>query len=156
MNNRAAEHATFTIERHFDVPPTRAFAAWAEPEIKARWFAAPSDKCKELSRIQDFRVGGRDHLKGAWHGGQTSTFDAIYHDIVPNKRIIYSYEMHLDEKKISVSLATIEFKKSGSGTKMTVTEQGTFLDGYDDSGSREQGTKGLLDKLEAELKDLMT
>jgi hypothetical protein len=33
-----------------------------------------------------------------------------------------------------------------------LTEQGVFLDGYDDAGSRERGTKGLLDKLEAALK----
>jgi len=33
-----------------------------------------------------------------------------------------------------------------------LTEQGVFLDGYDDAGSRERGTKGLLDQLEASLK----
>ena len=34
-----------------------------------------------------------------------------------------------------------------SGTKMTVTEQGAFLDGYDDAGSRERGTGSLMDRL---------
>ena len=36
-------------------------------------------------------------------------FDSLYYDIVPDERIVYSYEMHLDDKRISVSLATIEF-----------------------------------------------
>jgi hypothetical protein len=32
-------------------------------------------------------------------------------------------------------------------TKLLVDEQGAFLDGYDDAGSRERGTGYLLDKL---------
>ena len=43
----------------------------------------------------------------------TTTFDAIYHDIVPRERIVYTYEMRLDERKISVSLATLQIKPAG-------------------------------------------
>jgi uncharacterized protein YndB with AHSA1/START domain len=100
----------------------------------------------------DFRVGGAERLKGRWANGVVSTFDAVYHDIVPNERIVYSYTMHLDEKKISVSLATMQLKSAGSGrTTLKVTEQGAFLDGYDDAGSRERGTGFLLDRLGASL-----
>jgi uncharacterized protein YndB with AHSA1/START domain len=81
-----------------------------------------------------------------------TTFDAIYHDIVPNKRLVYSYVMHIDEKKISVSLATMQISAAGDRhTRLTVTEQGAFLDGYDDAGAREKGTGFLLDKLGASL-----
>ena len=38
-----------------------------------------------------------------------------------------------------------------TGPTVTVTEQGTFFDGYDDAGSRERGTGFLLDKLGATL-----
>ncbi len=55
--------------------------------------------------------------------------------------------MHVDSAKISVSLATVEFKPAGSGTRLVFTEQGAFLDGHDDAGSREQGSRSLLDKL---------
>ena len=82
-----------------------------------------------------------------------STFDAIYHDVIPNERLVYSYEMHLDEKKISVSLATMQLTSEGGKTTLKVTEQGAFLDGYDDAGSREHGTGQLLDALGASLKD---
>jgi uncharacterized protein YndB with AHSA1/START domain len=70
---------------------------------------------------------------------------------VPNTRIISSYDMHLDDKRISVSLATVELEPAGAGTRLIYTEQGAFLDGYDDAGSREHGTRGLLDKLAAAL-----
>jgi uncharacterized protein YndB with AHSA1/START domain len=100
----------------------------------------------------DFRVGGRERVKGGFDGGVTTTFDAIYHDVVPRERIVYTYEMHLDERKISVSLATLEIEPVRPGrTKLKVCEQGAFLDGYDDAGKREHGTGDLLDKLGASL-----
>ena len=96
----------------------------------------------------DFQVGGRERVAGRWEGGVVSTFDAVYLDIVPNERIVYSYTMWLDEKKISVSLATMQIMPAGPGrATLKVTEQGAFLDGYDDAGSRERGTGFLLDKL---------
>jgi hypothetical protein len=61
--------------------------------------------------------------------------------------------MHLDERKISVSLATLEIEPVKPGrTKLKVCEQGAFLDGYDDADKREHGTGDLLDKLGASLK----
>jgi uncharacterized protein YndB with AHSA1/START domain len=76
-----------------------------------------------------------------------SSFDSVYQNIVPNERIIYSYAMQIDGVPISVSLATVEFKTAGTGTLLVITEQGAFLDGYDDAGSRERGTGMLLGRL---------
>ena len=52
-------HATFVVERTYDAAPSRVFAAWSEPEAKARWFGG-SDGEFEL----DFRVGGREFSRG--------------------------------------------------------------------------------------------
>jgi uncharacterized protein YndB with AHSA1/START domain len=96
-------------------------------------------------------VGGRERSTGGPPGGPTHCFDAVYQDIVPNQRIVYSYDMHLGDKRISVSLTTIELQPAGTGTRLVFTEQGVFLDGYDDAASREQGTRFLLDKLDQAL-----
>jgi hypothetical protein len=62
--------------------------------------------------------------------------------------------MHQGDKKISVSLATWELAPADAQkTILKVTEQGAFLDGYDDAGSREQGTGHLLDALGKSLLD---
>jgi uncharacterized protein YndB with AHSA1/START domain len=100
----------------------------------------------------DVRVGGRERAEGRWKSGVTSCFDAVYHDVIENERLVYTYEMHLEGKKISVSLATMELKPADAGTRLVVTEQGAFLDGYEDGGSREKGTGFLLDGLGASLK----
>ena len=151
MKPRATEHATFVIERNYSQAPARVFAAWAEPEAKARWFIGPSEWRRDGYQME-FRVGGREHLKVGPPGGDVHRFDCIYQDIVPSERIVYSYDMHVGDARISVSLATVEFKASGSGTRLVFTEQAVFLDGYDDAGRRERGTGELLEKLERSLR----
>jgi uncharacterized protein YndB with AHSA1/START domain len=149
-SGRSTQHGTFVVERAFSFAPAVVFAAWADPVGKARWFVGPG-AWQLLARDLDFRVGGHEHVSGQWPGG-TSAFNGTYHDIVPDERIVYTYDMRLNGKHISVSLATVEFKAEGAGTMLIITEQGVFLDGYDDAGSREQGTRTLLDQLEVVLR----
>jgi uncharacterized protein YndB with AHSA1/START domain len=151
MNERSTHHASFVIERNYDASPSKVFNAFADPRAKARWFIGPNEWIKDEYQL-DFRVGGREHLSGGEPGGQLHIFDAIYQDIVPNERIIFSYDMHIADQRISVSLTTVEFKPAGKGTRLTFTEHGVFLDGYDDDASRERGTRGLLDQLETALR----
>jgi len=70
---------------------------------------------------------------------------------VAEKRLVYVYDMYWQGKKISVSLASVEFVAAGKGTKLVLTEQHAFLDGYEDGGSRERGTLSLMDNLAASL-----
>jgi uncharacterized protein YndB with AHSA1/START domain len=150
MTERSTEHATFVMERIYAASPARVFAAWADPVQKAHWFVGPDDWIKVVQET-DFRVGGRERLATGPQGGTVHKFDCCYQDIVPDQRIVYTYDMHLDDVRISVSLTTVEFKPSGTGTRLIFTEQGVFLDGTDSAAQREQGTQGLLDKLGAAL-----
>ena len=149
---RSVVHATFHLERTYDAPVARVWKALTDEQAKQKWFGAPG-RLQLLERHMDVRVGGTERLKGRWEGGLVSTFEATYHDVIPNERLVYSYVMHLDDKKISVSLATMQLKAEGGKTTLKVSEQGAFLDGYDDAGSREHGTGHLLDALGASLKD---
>ena len=85
----------------------------------------------------DVRVGGRERVIGKFADGSESRFEALYFDIVPERRLVYTYDMYWQGKKISVSLASVEFvalgKENGQSTKLIVTEQHAFLDGYEDS-----------------------
>ena len=143
---RSTVHGSFTIERVYDAAPATVFRALSNKEAKARWFVG-GDAQTILVREMDVRPGGRETLKGRWASGMVTLFEAIYFDVVPNERLVYAYEMMLDDRKISVSLATVELRPEGDRTRLVVTEQGTFLDGYDDAGSREHGTGKLLDQL---------
>ena len=150
---RSVVHASFHLERSYDAPVVRVWQALTDEAAKQKWFGGTPGRWELLERHMDVRVGGSERLKGRWEAGVVSTFDATYHDVVPNERLVYSYVMHLDDKKISVSLVTMQLKSESVKTILTVTEQGAFLDGHDDAGSREQGTSRLLDALGGSLKD---
>ncbi|MHB8531962.1 MAG: SRPBCC family protein [Solirubrobacteraceae bacterium] len=146
MSTRTADHATFKIERSYDASPERVFAAWAEPEQKSRWFGA-RDGSIEL----DFRPGGSERFVAQAPDGATYTYSAIYKDIVPDERIVYTYEMYRDDERISVSVSTVELRPAEGGTALSYTEQGVFLDGRDTSAAREHGTREMLEHLGEEL-----
>jgi uncharacterized protein YndB with AHSA1/START domain len=152
---RSIVRSSFTITRNWKHAPARVFEAFANAEAKAKWFAGPGGWTL-IEKVFDFREGGREVVKGRHEGGTTHTFDCIYRDIVAPAageagRIIYSYVMHLDGRKISVSQTTIEIVAEGQGTRLVLTEYGDFLDGYDDAGSREHGTNLLMDRLDKSL-----
>ncbi len=144
MSERSIVHGTFTLERTYPVPPARVFAAWADPAKKAKWFGDPGNEAP--AEIFEFREGGREYSEGS-AGGTTYTFDVRYHDIVPDNRIVYAYEMKLNGQRISVSVATIEFRPKGKDTQLVVTEMGAFLDGLDTNEQRRMGTEMLIEQL---------
>jgi uncharacterized protein YndB with AHSA1/START domain len=147
MTDRFVTHATFCLERLYAPSPARVFAAWADPEAKARWFAGPGGE-HEL----DFRVGGREVNRGRHDGGPILTFESRYRDIVPDERIVYTSTLCAGEDLATVSLTTVEFHPaSEGGTRLLLTEQGAFLDGREEPSWREQGTAEWLDALAAEL-----
>ena len=150
MPQRSVTHATFVVDRGYDAPVERVYAAFSDPVSKAKWFVGHDNWDKSDHRL-DFRVGGQESVSGGPPGGPIHYYSALLWDIVPNERIVSSYEMHMDTRRISDSLASMEFKPNGAGTTFVLTEQGIFLDGYDDAGERERGTLELLGQLETYL-----
>ena len=142
MSDRSTTHSTFVIERNYDASPARVFAAWANVNAKGRWFGAGGEQELEL----DFREGGRERFVAAV-GGAVYSYDALYEDIVQDERIVFTYNMHRDGVRMSVSVTTVELLAEAGGTHLRYTEQGVFLDGEDKPEQREHGTKELLDKL---------
>ena len=149
-------HDTFTVERMLDATPERVFEALANPEIKSKWFVGPPP-WTQRERSMDFRVGGCERVSGTFESGLTSTFDARYYDIVPNQRVVYVYEMTVNGRKISTSLATFEIVPAGRQTTLVLTEQGAFFEDpemqryapHGQAASRREGTRGLIDRFAA-------
>jgi len=149
MTERSTVHDTFVIERHYDAAPARVYRALADPAAKAKWFGGPDEK-----RSADFREGGKETLISVMDGGTEIGYVATYTDIVPDRRIVYTYEMTMDGRRISVSVATIEVTPGASGgADLRLTEQGVYLDGLDQPSMRRHGTEELLDALGKTLTD---
>lgn len=144
----------FTIERRLRQAPAQAFRAFADPELKRRWFGVP-DGWTDARHEIDFRVGGSEVSVGRDPSGTLHEFHSRYHDIVEGERIVFAYDLLLDGRLISVSLTTVELRPGGDGdgdgggTHLVFTEHGAFLDGLEDPAEREHGTGLLLDGLAA-------
>jgi uncharacterized protein YndB with AHSA1/START domain len=147
MPDAPAVHDRFTIERTFPHAPAKVFAAFATEEGKERWFSGPNDLWDRTDREFEFSVGGIETIEGRWKDGKVTRMDLVYHDIVPDRRIVYSYRMKIDGTPISVSLTSIELAAEGAGTRFTLVEHGIYLDGYEDKGSREHGVGWQIDKM---------
>lgn len=152
MTSTSTAHDTFVVSRTYDAPVAAVFRAWSDPGRKAGWFAGSGDALGHGYEL-DFRVGGHEVNRGGPPGGPVYSYEARYCDIVELERIVYTYEMYADDARISVSVATVEFHRSGSGTQLVVTEQGAYLDGRDTVAQREDGTRSLLESLAASLAD---
>jgi uncharacterized protein YndB with AHSA1/START domain len=155
MTQRSAVHDTFTIKRSYPATPARTFAAFADPDAKARW--ADSAETEAVGDTDgylefDFRVGGHERFAFAMPSGVIYSYDARYYDIVADQRIVYSYEMQADGVADSLSIVTIEFAAEAAGTALTYTEQGVFLDGIDRPADRVEGVTEMLDGLTGYLK----
>jgi uncharacterized protein YndB with AHSA1/START domain len=147
MTDHPVIHSTFSLERSYPAAPARVFAAWAEPGAKAKWFAGGN-----AEHQLDFRAGGREIARATNPKGDVMTFDSAYHDIVSGARIVYSSTLSVGDKVATVSITTVEIAPDGDGTRLVLTEQGTYLDGLEEPRWREEGTAQQLDALATALK----
>jgi len=146
-----AVHDGFSIERTFKSPPAKVFHAFSNGDAKQKWFGADDSSYTVALREFDFREGGAERIVGHWHNGFVSDCRIRYHEIIPDRRIVYAYEMVLGGKRASVSLATVEITPKGAGTLLKLTEQGTYLIPFsptgDDNAERKRGTNEIFDML---------
>src|SRR5262245_14099009 len=134
MSERSVTHATYVIERRYPAAPARAFAGFADPAMKRRWFMDSREP--EASGFEmDFRVGGRERARSVIGDGPFKgtvlTNDTVYQDIIANERIVFAYTMSLGDRRISASLVTVELRPRGTGTELLFTDQGAYFEQSD-------------------------
>jgi len=154
MTDSTTTHATFTLERVYDASPERVFHAFTDHDARQRWFFKTDSWALHEHTDGGARIGARESSRFSPPGADVQiTNDSIYLDIIPNERLIFAYGMTIEGKPISASLATVELRAEGKGTRLVFTEQGAYLDGSGETGveGREEGTRAMLEDLGREL-----
>ncbi len=155
MQKPTVIHSAFTLERKYDYPPGRVFAALAEPEKKRRWFAdSPNHEVVEF--VMDFREGGTERMK--YRFNEQTPFPGVilvnsgrYEDVVPGQRVVLCSTMTIAGRKISVSLVTFDLLPEDGGTTLLCTFQGAFFEGADGPEMRKAGWEFLVERLGEEV-----
>lgn len=148
-------HDSFVIERVYRAEPAKVFRAFADPEVKRRWYAEGPGFIVDSYSL-DFRVGGREtgafRVESEGFKSDEIRNDTYYFDIVEGERIVYGYSMSNEGVPFSASLSTVSLESTpDGGTKLTFHEQCTFFKNADGIRMRETGTRQLLERLAEEL-----
>ena len=133
MDEQSVIHSTFVLERSFQKPVERVFAAFADEGKKRRWFGEGAAHDVEEFAM-DFKVGGGERFRyrfkeGSLFPGVVLTNTGSYLEIVPNRRVVTASTMDFGGRRISASLVTIELVSTEKGTDLICTHQGAFLRG---------------------------
>lgn len=142
-------HASFTIKRSYEAPAARVFAAWADPAARVRWSVPKGDGIEYVQ--SEFRVGGHDVVRCGPEGDLSYDVVATYHDIVQNKRIVFSETIDNGGTRLGVSLISVEFGDAGTRTRLVLSVHVVGLDSADIIDGSQAGWNEVLDNLVEEL-----
>ncbi|GAB1339038.1 hypothetical protein ACE1SV_56280 [Streptomyces sp. E-15] len=148
-------HGSFTVDLDFTVPRAEVFRGFADPSLRGRWFRLPGASATAEHAL-DFRTGGGESARNVFVSGDTEerlAYRSRFLDIVPDSRIVYVYEAEVNGTRRWISLVTVELADEPAGSRLTWTEQYTWLvptgDGADDAAHLRGGTRLLLNGLTA-------
>lgn len=145
---------SFTITREYKNSPEIVFHAFSDPISRRRWFVEGEGFIVDSHKL-DFRVNGSEtsafRVSTPEFQSEEIRNNTVFLDIVPDQRIVSAYSMSNLGVPFSASLQTITFEPVPGGTRLTLVEQVTFLEGADGLEMRRQGTEQLLESLAKEL-----
>ena len=103
------------IERVFDAPRDRVFAAYTDPELIAQWYG-PRGGTTIIDRME-VRAGGAWRFVHRDAGGSETAFRGTYREVTPPERIVQTFEWEGMPGHVAVETAT--FEDLGDRTKVT-------------------------------------
>lgn len=121
MSEARKHHATIVLERTYDATPSRVFAEFANPVVRAQWSAPSGDEL--VYEEAAFEVGGRDVFRCGPKGDSKFQGETIYHVITPDKCVISSEIVEADGQHLAVSLNTLELEEVAGATRLKLTVQ---------------------------------
>jgi len=142
MEHAIDEGTRLAIRRSYDAPVATVYAAWTDPQQMRDWMG-PSDAFGPSDVTMDFRVGGRYRIVMHAANGETHRVGGVYRDIVPNRRLVYTWAWESSPER--ESLVTVEFRSAGQRTELVLTHE-RFAD-TEARDKHQHGWNGCLDRL---------
>jgi uncharacterized protein YndB with AHSA1/START domain len=93
------------------------FEAWTKPEHLRNWWGCEGSTITVCE--VDLRVGGEWRIVLRMADGRDHPFRGIYHEIVPNLRLVYSERYEQPDLDNPEWLTTVSFEEAEGGTLLT-------------------------------------
>ena len=141
--------------RIMDAPPELVFKAYTDPELIPRWWG-PRRYATTVDKM-DLRPGGVWRFVHRAADGGEYAFNGVYREIVPPKRLVYTFNYEGAPGHEAVETVTFE-EAEGGKTRMTdhlLFETREERDGMLNSGM-EEGAAETIDRLAELLRELQT
>jgi uncharacterized protein YndB with AHSA1/START domain len=146
-NTAAISRPSVTIQRRYDAPPARVYAAWTKADMIVRWFG-PTDARQETVKAEmDVRVGGRFTISFTKADGDSLRVTGLYKEVVPDHKLVFGWAWLTGSGH--ESQVTVVTTADGDGTLLTLTHE-QLLDEPTRDGHR-RGWSESLEKLAATL-----
>ena len=135
------------LQRTLHAPPERIFAAWTDPVLLMRWWAAEPE-WSTADAATDVRVGGRYRLSMRDAAGAVRTVAGEYLEVDPPHRLVYTWAWESEDHAVAgeVTVVTVTFVAEGAATRVVIEQRG--FAGDQDLQDHDHGWRGCLDNLE--------
>jgi uncharacterized protein YndB with AHSA1/START domain len=132
------------IERTFDAPVERVFAAWTSEEVLRRWLHGMPGWETPTAEV-DLRVGGRIRiLMRDPSGGAESGATGEYRVVDPPHRLVFTWVW--DDQPDQPQLIELEFSERDGGTTVLMTN--SSIPGDERWASQQRGWNVCFDNLD--------
>lgn len=109
--------SSLKLQRVFRAPVERVYKAWTDPAQIRKWFG-----CEYVTNVhvmQDLTVGGSYQvLMTIDPDGLVITVHGEYKEIVPNKKLVYTWNSDSPEYPAADTLICVEFISRADGTEI--------------------------------------
>ena len=116
MNSAETKAMTVEVSKEISAPVEKVFKAWTDPEHMKKWY---SHQGGEININQDFRVGGKYNNTKVCDD-MPATVSGTFLEIVPNKKLVYSWTNTSKKHYAKDTIVTVEFIDKGKTTQVIV------------------------------------
>ncbi len=137
------------VERVFEAPPERVFAAYTDPELIPQWWG-PRNTTTIVEEL-DAVTGGRWRFTSRGEDGSEIEFRGVFREVTPHQRIVQTFEWSGMPGHVSVDSATFE----DLGGRTRVVSHSIFHTPEERDGMIESGMEKGMNETFARLDELL-
>ncbi len=111
--------SSLKLQRTVSASVERVYKAWTEPEQMRKWFGC--EYVTDIQVSQNLTVGGQYKVQMTTDpDGVVVTVHGVYKEVVPNKKLVYTWNSDSAEYPASDTLISVEFIERGKGTEIVL------------------------------------